>query len=478
MTSNRNMQVTYTKVGRTTRGQSRLWLEGLRLASAGFLTGERYRVVFDIEARTIALELDAQGDRQVSGRRPAGKDTPTPIVDLASADITDFVGGAGAVRALISEGRIVFSLHPRDLAKIEREQRIRANLRGGEVTEGTLCAGGGIASYGVNKGLEDAGLASRVEWIIDRERRYLEVANTNNPAVSAGTQLFEASLEEVEPGLLSPVDVLQMSLSCTGHCRSGRSKRGLAQAEDHPTDALAVYGALRIIEAVQPSVIASENVIEAATSPTYALIRAYLREAGYKLFERVLDETDAGTIERRKRYWFVAISEGLADGFDLSQLRIHGRAYTTLADVLEPVAEDDPQWRKHDYLNAKQERDVAVGKNFVRQIVTAESEHVGTIGKSYQKRRGTEPFLRRDDGMERLLTPIEHARVKGIPEFLIEGVSDLTAHEVLGQSILLPHAISLGEAIGHHLRAIAAGVRFAVSAVRTATAPVQCTLAL
>lgn len=446
------LQVTYTKVGEH-RGQRRLWLEGGRLAAAGFDAGTRYHVVFDVDTRTIALEIDPAGDRQVSGRRRVGQAAPTPILDLAGADVTDIVGEAGSVRALLTKGRIVFSLHPRDVAKAEREARVREHVKDGYVTEGTLCAGAGIATLGVATGVEEAGLLSRVEWIVDRERRYLEVALSNNPAVTPATRIYEASLEELEPALIGRVDVLQVSLPCTGHSKSGKAKRKLAQAEDHPTDALAVFGALRLMEAVQPSVVISENVTEASTSATYALLRAYLHESGYQVFEKVMDQEDAGTIERRERWWFVAISDGLAPGFDLSQIPARARQYRVLGDALEHVPADDPQWRHHDYLDAKQERDEALGKGFHRQLVHADSESVGTVGKGYSKRRSTEPFLQREDGKERLLTPVEHARVKGIPEGVVEGVNATTAHEVLGQSILFPHAQILGKAVGEHLQA-------------------------
>ncbi|MGH8156589.1 MAG: DNA cytosine methyltransferase [Rhodanobacter sp.] len=446
------LQVSYTKVGEH-RGQRRLWLEGGRLAAAGFEAGTRYHVVFDVDTRTIALEINPAGDRQVSGRRRVGQERPTPILDLAGADVTDIVGEAGSVRALLSKGRIVFSLHPRDVAKAEREARVREHVKEGFVTEGTLCAGAGIATLGVATGIEESGLLSRVEWIVDRERKYLEVAATNNPAVTSETKIYEASLEELEPALIGRVDVLQVSLPCTGHSKSGKAKRGLAHAEDHPTDALVVFGALRLMDAVQPSVVISENVTDAANSATYALFRAYLKDAGYQVFEKVMDEKNAGTIERRERWWFVAISDGLAPGFDLAALPSRARQYRVLGDALERLPADDPQWRRHDYLDVKQERDEAAGKGFRRQFVHEESEVVGTVTKGYSKRRSTDPFVQREDGMERLLTPTEHARVKGIPEGIVDGLSDTTAHEVLGQSILLPHAQILGKAIGQHLQA-------------------------
>lgn len=458
------IQITYTKVGQRAGGAKRLWLEGLRLRAARFEPGARYKVIFDLTSHTVVLELDEAGDRVVAGRRPAGKEEATPILDLASAAITDFVGVAGRVRAEISVGRIVFSLHPADVAIGEREERTRANIAAGTLTEGTLCAGGGIATFGLEIGLGLEGLDTRVEWVIDRERKYLEVGDANNPSLRHATTLVEASLEDVEPHLLPKVDALSISLPCTLHSKAGKAKRHLKNAEEHPTDALALVGAWRIIEAVNPTIIVSENVTEAENSASYIMLTAYLEDRGYRVFRRVMNEKDAGTLERRSRYWFVAISTGLADGFSIDDLKPFARMHATLGEVLDVTPE--AEWRKHEYLDAKELRDRAAGKGFTRQLVTAASEYVGCVGRAYGKRRSTEPFLTRADGLERLLTPSEHARVKGIPEFLVAGASSTVAHEILGQSILMPHAIALGSAIAKHLL----GVHRSVSAVLSGAA--------
>lgn len=53
--------------------------------------------------------------------------------------------------------------------------------------------------------------------------------------------------------------------------------------------------------------------------------------------------------------------------------------------------------------------------------------------------------------LQRLLSPQEHARVKDIPEHLIEGLSDTVAHEVLGQSVIHSVFRGVGEHIGDAL---------------------------
>lgn len=53
---------------------------------------------------------------------------------------------------------------------------------------------------------------------------------------------------------------------------------------------------------MNPSVVVSENVVQARDSASYMLVRAYLKEQGYVITEDVLDARQAGTIEDRDRW--------------------------------------------------------------------------------------------------------------------------------------------------------------------------------
>jgi len=459
-------QVSYTKLGEH-RGRKRLWLEGMRLESAGFSAGDRFALTLDLAARRIVLTADKVGDRQVSSRA-AKNGARTPIIDVCDSALERVLGPSGRVRATLFDGRIELDLHPVERAVFDREARTRENVSQGRVTEAVLCAGGGVSALALQDGFRDVDLVSSVEWVVDREVRYLQAAADNNPAI-AHARLFEASLEELDPCYITPVDVVQISLPCTGHSPAGKAKRKMVHAEQHPTDALAVYGALKLLEASQPSVVIAENVVQAQSSATYALIRAYLQQQGYAITETVLTGVDAGTLEHRDRHWLVAISRGFSDGFDLESLPRRERQHELLGEVLEALPNDASNWKPFDYLAAKADRDAAAGKGFQRQLVTPAAHHVGTIGRGYAKARSTEPFLVREDGLQRLLTPVEHARVKGIPEQLIEGLTQGLAHEILGQSILYPHAQVLAAHIGAHLRRVIAPGTAVVEAVGSAT---------
>ena len=442
-------QISYTKIAATAKGK-RLWLEGKRLADCGFIRGARYTATVFSSGKdfTLSLVVDTSGNRKVSGRKRGEKEIP--IIDLCDSSLLPEVGSK--VRATFAEGKIVITIHHEEQAKVERENSIREALSGRKyMTEGSACTGIGVSTLAIHDELKASGIASTLEWVVDCEGKYLQVAMDNNVAVTKDTTIFEATLEEVEPSLLSPVDLMSVSLPCTGHSIAGKSKNKISNAEEHITAATSVFGCVNILKAANPALFISENVVEAQNSTTYTLLKAEIRRLGYKVYEVVLDGDDAGTLENRRRYYLVAITEGIAP----EQLAFSAVPFIheKLGDILENVSSDDASWSDNQYLKDKQVRDSEAGKGFAnRQLVTAETKRVGTIGRHYNKRRSTEPFVVRSDGKERLLTVKEHAAVKRISADLVKGVATTTAHEGLGQSVLPGHLTVIVKAIIEAIR--------------------------
>jgi hypothetical protein len=82
---------------------------------------------------------------------------------------------------------------------------------------------------------------------------------------------------------------------------------------------------------------------------------------------------------------------------------------------------------------------------------------VGTITKGYSKVRSTDPKLQHptDPKLLRRFTPGEHARIKGVPERLVDGVSATVAHQILGQGVVYPPFVGVGQHLGESLDAAA-----------------------
>lgn len=151
----------------------------------------------------------------------------------------------------------------------------------------------------------------------------------------------------------------------------------------------------------------------------------------------------------------IAVTHGVE--FDFDQLMPPVVRERRLGEVLEPIAPDDPRWSPMQGLKDKMVRDKAEGKNFAMQVVTEDSASIGTLTKGYSKVRSTDPKVQHPEnsGLLRQLTGREHARVKEVPERLIEGLCNTTAHEVLGQGVVYPPFRDLGQHVGNALNRLA-----------------------
>lgn len=425
------------------KGAQRIWMQGLRLGSAGFVKGVSYRVDYDLDNCAILLILDERGRRKVSGRKQANGSVD-PIIDLARGDLSDVIGRGERVRADFYKGKIVITLHHLARKQEVREQRLKDHLSEGFITKGVLCSGIGVSAAAGHEGFKNQGIESRLEWIVDRERRYLQVAQDNNFAVTESTKIFEASLEELEPELLGYVDELSVSLPCTGHSTSGKAKNKIQYAEQHSTDALAVLGLIRVIDACQPAIVRSENVVEARNSATYELIKGMLDACGYHVHEVILDSDQSGSIENRRRWWFLAISKGLPQ-VDMAKIPHYAPEHDCLGDLLEDIPSNHKLWKSTAEKERKAALNKANGKNFGFQLVDASVKSIGVAGKSYQKDRASEPHLSGGEGIMRLLTPRELASAQRVPHSLITGITDAVAYEGLGQGISYMQCFGLSE---------------------------------
>lgn len=435
--------VLYRKIGEH-RGKRRLWLEGGCLSSQGISPEQRFDVEVDAERKRLTIELKEDGARKVSGRTRG--DRRLPIIDIATADLGALFGEAERVRVVVQSNVIVVTLHHLDVDAEERFRRMLDKLtRGKPLTIGSLAHGGGVLDHAIHQGLEQGSrgaIRSRLNWAVEVEQTYLDASLSNNPVWSRSSTPICAPMEEVEYRRLPKVEMLIAGLPCTGASRSGITKNRLKHAEDHETAGALFVAFLDAIRAANPALILLENVPLYAHTASMSVIRAMLRHLGYEVHERVLDGHAFGALEKRERLCMVAIDRGIADvlpeAFDLEMLTPVRAREETIGEILEDVEDDSDRWRTYDYLNAKAQRDKAEGKGFKRQVLDASATFCGTMGRGYHKARGTEPFLAHasGDGRQRLFTPIEHARLKTIPEELVRGLASTIAHQVLGQSVI------------------------------------------
>jgi DNA (cytosine-5)-methyltransferase 1 len=442
------------KVGKN-KGAPRVWLEGQRLAKAGFSPGQHYHV--DTGHGRVVLTIQANGARVVSVKKR--NDRQRPVIDLNSAKDLGLFEGLEKIRVIVRKGEIHLLPLASQLKARERLERVERKIAAKQpLTVGSLCHGGGVLSLALHKGMKAEGVATELGFANDIDPTVLDHASEHNPAWSNKTVSVAAPMQELMTDdwlikQLGTCEILEAGIPCVAASLSGRAKKGLKMAEEDPNAGHLVVPFLAIVQAVQPALILVENVPPYQNTASAHLIRNTLRDWGYSVHETVLAAGEFGALENRKRMALVAVTAGLA--FDASAMAPpHMKCQSTVGEILEDMADDARCWSEMGYLRDKEARDRAAGKGFRMQILGPADTQVGTIGADYQKNRSTEPKLRhptKGDALLRLFTPIEHARIKGIPESVITGLPATRAHKLLGNSICFEPFVRVGKAIARTL---------------------------
>jgi DNA (cytosine-5)-methyltransferase 1 len=247
------------------------------------------------------------------------------------------------------------------------------------------------------------------------------------------------------------VDIFCGGIPCSGASRAGKSKRGLSMMEDHPVVGHLVASALMLITRVNPAVVVIENVPGYSSSASAQILRHHLRDSGYVVQETTLAASEFGCLENRVRWFLVAATRGIE--MDLSCLVPAVREVKRLGSVLDPIEPDSSLWRTFDYLKAKEVRDAAKGNGFGMQIVSPSSTICPTLRKGIAKCGSTDPLLAHptDPDLLRPFTVAEHARIKEVPEHLVEGLSKTDGHALLGQGVAYSPVKALFKRIGESI---------------------------
>lgn len=439
----------------THRGSPRLWLQGENLAHAGFSPGKHFEVF--VGDGKLKLVLSETGRRTVSSKSKG--DRIIPVIDINSRDDLSRIAQYAVVRIVVTDEAIVVLPLASEDRRLERLSRAADRLQNGEALDlGSLSHGGGILSHAIHAGLYREGVDSCLRFANEIRGELLDHARAVNDAWEPETVALAAPLQELAFDLaamdrLPPVDILEAGLPCSGASVSGRSKRKLALPEDHPEVGHLVVPFMAMVARVNPLVVILENVLPYQASASASIIRSLLRDFGYETHECALRGRDFGAIEDRDRYCLVAVTQGIE--LDLGQLERTASEPALLGEVLEAIPGDAACWSTMAGLKAKMTRDMEAGKGFRMQVFDASSTRIGTITKGYAKVRSTDPKIRHPENPDllRQITPIEHARVKQIPEHLVAGLPATIAHEVLGQSVIYQPFVAVGALIARTLKA-------------------------
>lgn len=444
-----------TTVG-LSRGTSRIWIEGRRLAAGGFAAGDSLTLTVQkgkiLLRRAQKAEVDKRTYNVVERKR-----TKHPLLEVRADFLASLFGHGARIIIKMFNGKMSIAPSHKDSQNKSRIEDFKERLnKGDSLRVASLYHGGGVIDCAIHEGLGDTGLKSTCSIVSEIEPKYLESSLCNNEHLfNSETIVLNAPVEDLNysSGEIPSVDLVIGGAPCVGASISGRSKNKISMPEQHKTAGAQFYSFLKIIEATKPVIVIMENVVEYMNAASYAVISSVLTSNGYKVQQRIMNGVEFGALENRSRIVMVAFISELEE-FNIDEIAPESSKPESLQCILEPDDKINSTWKDYGYLRDKEVKDKAAGKGFMRQILEPSAELVPTIGRGYNKVRSTEPQLKHptDPLLTRLFSPIEHARIKGIPERIIEGLSATTAHEILGQSVIYPAFKAVGKALGNWIR--------------------------
>jgi DNA (cytosine-5)-methyltransferase 1 len=445
------------KIGQK-RGIPYLYFDGEQAVRTGFAPGQKYEVI--IEDNKVILSANVDGSKTIS--KKVKGDKSYPVIDIQSKELLKIFDGMSAIRVVVQNDKVYLLPLASEIKKRERITRITDNLNHGvPLKMGSLFHGGGILSHAIHEGLKNSGFDVDLEFANEIREDLLQHAAIANDAWSENTAALAMPTQELaqDDWLLSrlpKLDILEAGVPCNAASVAGVAKRGLSKMEDAPDVGHLVFSTLLILNKTQPSVVLFENVVNYSQSSSAMILRHQLRDMGYSTQEAILSGKDFGCLENRIRWCMVATTEGL--DFSFENLAPNITIVKKLGDYLDQsITEDDPRYRAVEYLKTKERRDAEKGNSFSMQFVTPDSTSVPTLRKGYHKGGSPDPRLisSKDQNLSRLLTAAEHARIKGVPDHLISGLSETVGHQLLGQGVAYSPFEAVGRRIGESLSKLA-----------------------
>lgn len=438
----------------THRSSPRIYLDIRSLADAGFSPGQAYRRTLDVARKSLTLTVEPDGPFVVS-RKSKGTEM-LPVIDINSTRDLGVFEGQDAVRVVITDRQIHILPLASEIKRVERLAKLSRNLEAGTLATAGISFGGGVLDHAAHAGLKDAGLASRLALVNEIDESLLNHAEKHNDIWDEQTIALAAPMQEVVQDLaclsrLPQVDILCGGIPCSGASRAGKSKRGLTMMEDHPVVGHLVASALMVINRVNPAVVVIENVPGYSSSASAQILRHHLRDSGYVVHETTLAASEFGCLENRVRWFLVAATRGIE--MELDDLAPSVRAVKRIGSILDPIEPDAEHWRTFDYLKKKVVRDASKGNGFGMQIVNSDSTRCPTLRKGLHKQGSTDPLLAHPTNPDLLrpFTVAEHARIKEVPEHLVDGLCKTAGHSLLGQSIAYAPVKALFKRIGESI---------------------------
>lgn len=265
-------------------------------------------------------------------------------------------------------------------------------------------------------------------------------------------QTYEANFGETPAGDVTEIEAEEIpnhDILLAGFPCQPFSSIGKREGFKDITQGTLFFDILRILEHHKPSMFLLENVPGILTiddGKTIQTVMGSLDELGYDVKYQILDASDFGLPQRRRRVYFVGFLKELDINFEYPEPSVE--EYTPISSILEG---DVPGYEISEHLQQSYLFKKNDGKP---QVVDKNSNEVAnTLVSTYHKiQRLTGTFVKGGKTGLRLLTRKEIKALQGFPENFELPVSRTQAYRQLGNAVPVPVVKAIADNMKRALR--------------------------
>jgi site-specific DNA-cytosine methylase len=388
-------------------GNKRIWAQTRYLNKIGLKKGTIIKVNFCENARRLTVVADKNGDRVISGR-PDG----TPILDIKNKQVAKTLGDVEKVTVRYFQNKIIIFVSANEQRKAER--RAKTNNKAIEIFSG----GGTLSAFAEQVGW-------KMDTVIEREDKYLEVFEQNIDAITICADVHDVELDDLN----DECAFVQFGYPCTSYSHSNvkmiRQKKAMteeavevAQEADY-----LILPILDIVKKVNPKAILVEEVVEFLDSTPFAILSYALKKLDYKISTQIV----TGSFTNRKRVAIVAIADD--EPVDLSNIK-YQTPRTIESHLKTPIDE-----REFEHIDNRPRESGARRKGLgIRSHLPSELK-INTLTCHFTRHthislaHPTKPDYFSDFSLD------EFKSLHGLPETFTLGEVKTTARAIIGQGV-------------------------------------------
>ena len=267
-------------------------------------------------------------------------------------------------------------------------------------------------------------------------------------------EILHKDINEVKSEDIPSFDILCGGFPCQPFSIAGVSKKnsmGVKHGFEDKKQGNLFFEIIRIVKHHKPKILFLENVKNLKShdkGATWMVIKSEIENAGYYVFEKIVDGKYY-VPQHRERIYIVCFNKEQYPKIKFEFPNYPPKRIYELKEVIFDEVEEKYTLTDHlwNYLQNYKKKNQEKGNGFGFGLIDRHnSDHTRTMSARYHK-DGSEILIKQKNKNPRRLTPKEAAKLQGFPENFKIPVSDTQAYRQFGNSVVVPAIWATAEKI-------------------------------